>query len=248
MKSRPVAKERIVTGFQVRKNAFSLVEMLIVMAIIGILSVAVTVAIPSVMAGRNMSGAVDTINGYLKFARAHAMAENTFVIVCFSQPSTGGHTDLQVISYSSVNGTFSPGATAATQASKVIHVSNVSLCPVGTLDASVTAKLTAAGISVDGINTVDCLANLSNVPTIAPPGSSTTTGPNAFSELIAFSPQGEAILVPVTGTVIGPTTPFYAQIFMGLCPARNGGVISSSKNSSALLIDGGTGQVDVYRS
>jgi prepilin-type N-terminal cleavage/methylation domain-containing protein len=243
-----------VYGSRKRRGGFSLVELLAVIAIIAILTVAVTLALPTIMAARNMSNAVDQITNYLNFARSRAIAENTYVLVCFSLPSPTGHTDLQMLSYSSVNGTYTPGSTPATQLGKVAHVPNVSLCTYANLGASATAKLSAAGISgTDATSsaqptTVDCLANIAIVPMLAPPGSSATSGPNAFAELIAFSPQGEVILVPASGTAIGPTTPYYNQIFIGICPARNGTAITGNKNSSALLLDGGSGHVTPYRS
>ena len=205
------------------------------------------------MAGQNMSNAVETLNDYLNSARAHAMAEDTYVLVCFSLPAPTGHPDLQMISYSSLDGSYTPGSTPAVQSSKVVHLPNVSLISCATasvssnLNSSVATKLSNSKITIDGINTVDGLVNISSAPSLPAPGSTATTGPTAFNELIAFSPQGEALLVPASGTTIGPSTPYYGQIFLGLCPAHNGTTVTSDPKSSALLVDGGTGHVVIYR-
>ena len=43
------------------------------------------------------------------------------------------------------------------------------------------------------------------------------------------------------------TLPFYSQLFIGLRGTRGGSIIASDVNSAAITLDGGSGDIKVYR-
>src|SRR5437667_9910546 len=81
-----------------RFNAFTLVELLIVVGIIGVLLVLIAPAFTSIKSGTDVTSAAYTIKGALDTARTYAKANNTYTWVGFyeedvSQPSIAHGTD-----------------------------------------------------------------------------------------------------------------------------------------------------------
>jgi type II secretory pathway pseudopilin PulG len=76
-----------------RASAFTLLELLIVVGIIGLLMVLIAPAFTTIKGGNDVTSAAYTIKGVLDTARTYAKANNTYTWVCFyeenvSQPST----------------------------------------------------------------------------------------------------------------------------------------------------------------
>src|SRR6266480_7200549 len=76
-----------------RVSAFTLIELLIVVGIMGVLLVLMAPAFTSMKSGTDVTSAAYTIKGVLDTARTYAKANNTYVWVGFfeedvSQPST----------------------------------------------------------------------------------------------------------------------------------------------------------------
>src|SRR5439155_9727842 len=68
-----------------RFNAFTLIELLIVVGIIGVLLVLIAPAFTSVKAGTDVTSAAYTIKGVLDTARTYAKANNTYTWVGFTE-------------------------------------------------------------------------------------------------------------------------------------------------------------------
>lgn len=235
-------------------TAFTLVELLVVMSIIVVLLAVTGPVVRGIMGGRNVTGGLEAISGYLAYARAQAVAQNTYVVVGFYQ--TIGTDDLQVASVISTSGTFNPasfypptptGAAANYQAlGKTIHAGNVTLVPRTSLGTQLQDKLPAVS--------ADAVAECSNWPTY--PSSNlgffsfrSDTKPFKYC-FLAFSSQGEAIFfssAPASTTSISANLPFYSQLLIGLRATRGGSLVPSDADTAALTLDGGSGDIKTYR-
>jgi prepilin-type N-terminal cleavage/methylation domain-containing protein len=100
----------ISTSQRERLSAFTLLELLVVMAIIAILMVLIVPAFTTIKAGNDVTAAAYTIKGVLETARTYAKANNTYVWVGFyeenvSNPSPNsatpaiGRVVMSIISY-----------------------------------------------------------------------------------------------------------------------------------------------------
>ena len=126
-----------------RSRAFTLLELLVVVAIIGILMVLVIPAFTSVKSGNDVASAVYTVKGALDLARTFAKANNTYTWVGFyeedgsvassnpARPGTGrliisivASTDGSTI-YGSSSGSIDP--TKLKQVGKLTKIDNVHL-------------------------------------------------------------------------------------------------------------------------
>src|SRR5215211_5256123 len=131
-----------------RGRAFTLLELLIVVGIIGLLMVLIAPAFTTIKGGTDVTSAAYTIKGVLDTARTYAKANNTYTWVGFyeedvSQPSVVPAPDPQctgcvgrlVMSgvaskdgtnvYGSGNGTIDP--TKLTQIGKLVKIDNIHL-------------------------------------------------------------------------------------------------------------------------
>ncbi|MBE7157124.1 MAG: hypothetical protein INR62_01590 [Rhodospirillales bacterium] len=230
-----------------------MVELLVVMAIIMVLLAVTVPTIRGVMSGRNVSGGVDAVSGYLSYARTQAVAQNTYVVVGFYQDNNSD--DLLMASVFSANGTFSPSSFASANVigptakypalGKTIHINNVTLVPWANLSSQLKTKVAGP----DGNITVECSAS----PKYTTNSSyfSFQIGSKSFPYcVIAFSPQGEALFFPndYSGAAnFSANLPFYSQLFIGLRATRGGNVIANDVDSAAITLDGGSGDIKTYR-
>ena len=110
------------------RGAFSLIELLIVIAIITVLA---ALALPAFNSIRNASGLTKTasdIAGILEQARAYAMAQNTYVWVGFQTNQANGTDTLIVGVISSKTGSSNPSNNVV-QLGKITRFENVQLVP-----------------------------------------------------------------------------------------------------------------------
>ncbi len=107
-----------------RFRAFSLIEMLMVMAVIGLLTGISMPAISSLMNTRSLERAGSDITSLLESARAHALANNTPVWVGFKDSGQG---ELLVGVVASRNGEIAPAQDDLVQISPTRKFSNIQM-------------------------------------------------------------------------------------------------------------------------
>lgn len=171
-----------------RQTAFSLVELLAVMAIIVALSAVSVPALQSVKGGSSVNKAVSDLASTLELARTHAMANRTYVRVLLAEAPAGGNQLLpQIIALPiySANGSASGDMAQATEwpaLSRPLVLDDLKV--FDSMEASspvnTSGDVTPMGSNVKGTRMSPVSRQVGNRGTLS------------FSGVIQFSPAGEA--------------------------------------------------------
>ena len=233
--------------------AFSLVELLVVVAIMAILSSLLLVSVSGTKSSRDLANAAYSIQGSLEQARTYAMAENTYTWVGFFEenpaspgPAGTGQVVIAIVASSSgsnlVTGTNAPQLPS----SGLIQVAKLTKIPNVHLDVVPSAAVTRPTIAT--VSPADTYQLGSpDFPNPASPNSwqflypltaaSAGAAQYTFTQIIQFSPQGDA-------TRIGDTPTTLMEV--GLQPSH-GNTVSAGTNFAVLQVTGIGGQVLTYR-
>ncbi len=248
-------------------RGFTLVEMLVVMAIIAVLLAFIVPAFSQVNTARQMTVAAYNIAGSLETARAYAKANDTYTWVGFYEENASGAagsagTGRAIVSvvaskdatalYSSIDP--NPPALSASslvQIGKLTKIDNVHLTVLAPGEVPARGEVTdssgvqtnvATSYQVGDTNpaSADNFTNRSSVTnqtTFSYP--ITNTSPTyTFVKIIQFNPLGDA-----TKIVDSPTP----LIEIGLRPSRGGTVDAASKDCVAIQVSGIGGLVRIYQ-
>lgn len=223
------------------KDAFSLVELLTVLVIIGILAAAVVPAMGTLTGAKGFGNAISRLSQTLDEARAYAVAKRTYVYVGIGEFSAAAPEDqgltgngrVALFTVASKDGTWmAPNAQAddfriKTQAiSPLIRLNHVHLESVS--DSS-------GGLQRPSNSSVQALT-LGNANTLNFPLAGTAR--YTFSTCLEFSPQG---IVRVYGS---SSLPGFIEI--GLKNSK-GNQLIASKNVAVAQLSGLTGKSTLYR-
>jgi len=217
--------------------AFSLVELITVIAVMSLL-VSITVpAISSLAKGNQMNQSLTEIAGMLDGARQYAIAQNTYVWVAMRPNPNGPRGDeLSVVALASKTGVDpSPWSGYGTVPNAQIDL----LTRPKTFD-----QIRLEDAATFGAEKIPDLAGRATVSAANSPARETatfgiklpgTTSPVNFTRVIQFTPRGEA---RVAGSVID-------VIEFGLRPTR--GQVADENNVAVVRVNGLTGQTAVHR-
>lgn len=223
--------------------AFTLVELLVVMGIIGILAAIVVPLIPSIMRSNTMNQNVSTLSGVLEQAREAAVAQNTYVWVTFTTPVSGLPANgIWVATFQSQDGTetgINTSTTTTPSWANTVSIPSTNLALQSKMRNLPGIQLEAVSSSMGNFTT--------NLPTVLPTSLQTnlqwSVAPNAvtpgytpadvFSQAIEFTPDGEAH--------IGSSNS-YNYIQFGIVPT-----VGSTTNCAAFSVSKITGHATVYR-
>jgi len=214
-------------------RAFTLVELLTVIAVIGLMMAAVVPAFNGIKGAGDITKAAYDISGTLEQARAYAMANNTYVFVGFAeqdgvdatQPGIG---QILVMAMGSNDGTRSFGGT-------------------GTPNLTALTKLRRIG----NMHMEDTLPNSGALTRPVVPDScrvgngaflardSFVSSGYQFKKIIQFDPRGMASIQSDTASVS-------QWMEIGLVAAK-GHTAADAQNCAALVLDGVTGSAKIYR-
>lgn len=226
----------------VRLRAFSLIELLSVMAVVGMLTAAVIPAVNSIRSGGGVTRAATDISSVLEQARSYAMAHNTYVFVGLAEANGAaaesaapqpGRGRVMVAAVGSKDGTraFGAGNSNLVALSKLRRFDNVHLADaLPTTDGMARPTVTDAYRAGNAAFVAEA--------TFQWPLSGGSGGVT-FSKIIQFDPRGTASIQSGSRHL-----PQWMEI--GLAPAR-GDVVLDEANCAALLLDGVTGSVRIYR-
>lgn len=193
-------------------SALSLVELLLVVALVAILSTLAVPAFVSIAQGSGMKRAIVSVSDSLEQARTEAMAQSTWVLVGFSQNTTNIPQNLTIMSVASRDGTTNTASANLMPLSKPIKVDNVQILPS----------------SLTSTNPVLKNSQFEFTSTVA--GASR----RFYGTVIAFSPQGEAIL---TNSTVSSWIEIPLQELRGNTPITN--------KTASIRVSGVSGQVIV---
>jgi len=254
-----------------RTSAFTLLELLIVMAIFAVLLVLIAPAFTSLKSGGDVTSAAYTIKGVLDTARTYAKSNNTYTWVGFyeedvSQPSTNpatagiGRIVMSIVA--AKNGTMLYTAPLAS----VVTLAPANLIQVGKLTKIDNVHLKtlpdpAATPPPDTFNTRptpgtppnDLTARIGNDATdpstaVAPPNPSLSfqyplsgTAQYPFAKIVQFSPRGE-------GVIDNSNYQFAPISEIGVEPTHGAAVpVPTPANVLAVQFNAFAGDVKIYR-
>src|SRR5437762_8015782 len=146
-------------GVVERKRAFTLMEMLVVMGIIGTLMVLLAPAFTSIKSAGDVTGAAYTIKGVLDTARTYAKANNTYTWVRFLEENVSkplspnpdapaiGRLVMSIVASKEVTTVYDPNNLAKINTTKLIQVGK--LTKIENVHLSTFTDGSGAGLSFD---------------------------------------------------------------------------------------------------
>ena len=244
-------------------SAFTLVELIIVVGIIGVLLVLIAPAFTTIKGGTDATSAAYMIKGVLDTARTYAKANNTYTWVGFKEvdvsrdasisPQVGGIGRVAVAIVASKDGTRGYDITNTNLQSPsgwTNYNNGANLVAVGKLqhleNVHLAGALTMAGNmarpTVSSDNYIIGNAPASVTPFDWPLGAALDGGQYSFKKVINFDPQGVARIQYSSNTdTISP----YTEI--GLQQTHGTTVDANTPNVAAIQLGGVGGSVTVYR-
>ncbi len=220
-----------------RRDGFSLVELLTVIAIAAVMSTLAVTAFVSLKRADSLNNATAIISTLLEQARAYAMANNTYVFVGFEEsdfgtPSTAAQTAgtgrVAVQAFASADGTLNLSASNLSPINRLQILDSLDLAPAITL--------TTGGLP--GRPAADYVIGSTSFPA---PSSTISSRNFTFSKVIAFDSLG-LVHIP---TVAPQPSLQYLEI--DVQPSNGNSVPTAATNASAIQVDAMTGAVSVYR-
>ncbi len=245
-----------------RASAFTLLELLIVVSIIGLLLVLIAPAFTTIKGGTDVTSAAYTIKGALDTARTYAKANNTYTWVGFfeenaTNPGNAGIGRVVISIVASQDGTkiYDPSnlspqnlTTGLTQVGKLTKIDNVHLwthtdAPTGTGSTFDTRPNVLSTYCIG-----DTSPSGSTKPFGYPVGNPAPTAQYTFVKAVEFSPRGEARInnstINVNGTEVFPLQPAAEIAFQ---PTHGTTIDNNSPNLVAIQFSGVGGNAKIYR-
>ena len=207
-------------------HAFTLVELLVVVAIIVLLAAAITPVFNSIGQARGVTEAAYQVAAAVELARSEAVARQTYVWLGLQPQTNFGNLDLRIGLVYSKDGSGT-------------NTSAANLQPIGkAILIQRTALVDPSGWGVGEVGT-----SLGNPPSFPLSGGLTfTIGSSAFTgRTVTFTPLGEVM----TNSAPSATDGFVPRIAIGLRQSR--GTTAATGNDIAVVIDGSVGIPTLYR-
>jgi prepilin-type N-terminal cleavage/methylation domain-containing protein len=226
------------------RRGFTLLELLVVMAIIIVLSILTIPNLASLLGGENMTRNLAQLSDTLEVAREYATANNTYVWIAF-YPNTGsnGINTLTVAVFASNDGTDPASTTSTPWGNAACSYGLVPSSEISLISKMTTLKqislLNAASFPIGTLPATPAVSASVNSVATTPGGLFTARVPGGttvnFTQAIEFLPSGQA------RNSSSPTN----VIDLDIQPQT--GTTAQSQNVAVLRINGLTGQTVIYR-
>lgn len=210
-----------------RLAGFSLVELLMVIAVIGVLAVLVAPALSSILGAKGVTRGASDVAAVLELARMEAMARRTYVYVGFENTTNAlGNAELCIAAVASPDGSSATTADLI-PVTKVVRVANIRQTDYNGLPQIVRDSAIAA------------TNNSFYVSGMTSSGIHFSVGPQTFDDsMLIFSPEGE--LLPVADTPV-----FLDRAHVGLVGMK--GNSPNPNDGTVLTCEGGSGAITTIR-
>lgn len=220
-----------VTGRRGCSIAFTLTELLAVLAIVGLLMALGVPALSSLATAGNINRSTDQVSLMLDLARSEAMSKNTYVWLGLKNETANGGSQLRLAVVRSLDGSSNP--TNIRPSAKSVLLEGVKLVGLTDLAGALQSKISS---DLPSGSTVDMSA----------PGTtqSFVAANQTFTAFILFTPEGEA-LVP-TSAVTTAATPFVPCVVIALRSAKGTQLPASDVNGTCIVLKAGNHQ-QIYR-
>lgn len=212
--------------------AFSLVELLLVMAVLGLLVAMSVPALSSLRTVGNMRRSADQVSATLSEARAEALAKNSYVWVGLKNKEISGVNYVILATAASTDG--GPSLSEIQKIGRSVALEGIKLVPLADMPGELQGKILAIR---QGQVMLD-MADSGDLQTF-------TVAGETFPACILFTPDGEA-LVPQTADTTA-TTPFTPLILIGLRAALGTDASGPDTKAVCIVVDGGTSTERQYR-
>ena len=209
---------------KIERHAFSLVELLVVVAIFVVLASFAVPALNSIGGARGSVDAAYKISQSIELARSEAVARRTYVWIGLEDSESFGNRNLFL------GGVYSrDGSTNISAANLQPLFRSILIEKVGLVASADTGTNNSEYSSAQALQT-----NQSGI--------TFSIGSQVYnSKTITFTPSGEAMLSGAPTS----STPFESKILIGIRGFR--GTTESKNNDVAVVVDGSTGIPVIYR-
>lgn len=214
-----------------KQSAFSLIELLTVVAIMGLLTSMAMPAMMSIVGARNVPSAATKIADLLEFARNESMTRQTYVWVGFqNSTNASGNRELRAAVFGSDDGT--PDG-ACYQLSKIVKMVDVKLTGFEDLQSATQNLLPEESRSLR-----------ESVSSSSSSGITLAAAGTTFEQVLTFTPRGEAML----NARPGPDTGFNRLVDISVRATRGMAEPSSRAFDAMVLTGGSSGKVEILYS
>jgi len=245
-----------------RGGAFTLVELIVVVGIIGVLLALVSPAFTTIKSGSNVTDAAYTIKGVLDTARTYAKGNNTYTWVGFDEvdasldaavsPQISGAGRVAIAIVASKDGTRgyditntnlpNPAWTNYNNGANLVAVGKLQYLENIHLAGALSMAGNMARPNISSNNYLIGIAPASVTPFDWPLGSALNGGQYSFQKVINFDPQGVARIQYSTNT---DTISAYTEV--GLQQTHGTAVDVNNPNVVAIQVSGVGASVKIYR-
>jgi len=213
-----------------RSSGFSLVELLAVMALIGLTYSFVVPIASNLLRGQPITRAVNGLSSLLEYARQEAMTRQTYTWVCFGERTNAlGNIELSVVVLASRDGTSNVAASNLRQMSRGFVFENVVLSETASLRPTTRALTT--GLNPDGA----VVQNNSGVDF--------NTSGVTYDRSMTFTPSGAPLFEASPTWASG----FARIIDISLRHSRGGNAPEAEADDAAIYLHGASGRIHVVR-
>lgn len=204
------------------RQAFSLIELLVVMAVIGLLAAVTVSAFNAIAGAHGVSQGAYELSGFLELARSEAVARQTYVWVGVITTNVHGGSEVRMAAVCSRDGSANASPANLMNLIKVLRLQSVVLTNWGGLKPE-TRNVFSNGVP-------QSVATNSS-------GIAFSAGTSQFAKsTLTFTPRGEAMLMGSPGSYDG--YPPYIDISIR---QAHGTVVTDEADDASVVVDGATG-------